>query len=191
MPAQSRNQLQRQNSTCPTPAPIDVTSLSDGDIAAFEAEIIAPDGTVVPLTEPLVASLSEYKAVGSNRRIEATCTLAPAGGGWTTRWNGHYILTLLRGAIANEAGQVNARSQVGVLMVDVNPDEPVAFENWLAGLVGEIHDAVKQGLAEAFGDLDGDGVRDMDEFYLGTNPLKSDTPTIRPEWVGGSSSDSP
>ncbi|MCB1095128.1 MAG: protease complex subunit PrcB family protein [Verrucomicrobiae bacterium] len=102
-------------------SPIDVASLGDGDIVAFEAEIIAADGTVTPLAEPLYAALSEYKASDDHQNIEAVYNLAPANG-WTAKWNGHYILTLPQGELTNESGQPNKRSAVGTLMVDIEPD---------------------------------------------------------------------
>ncbi|MGK0185383.1 MAG: hypothetical protein ACI9R3_001161, partial [Verrucomicrobiales bacterium] len=101
--------------------PIDIESLGDGDIAVFHAELIAPDGSVVDLPAPLIGSLRDFSTSSGNRRIEAVYTLAPADG-WTSRWNGHYILTLVRGQLANEAGQGNEAQDIGLLMVDIEPD---------------------------------------------------------------------
>ena len=63
--------------------------------------------------------------------------------------------------------------------------DPLPFERWLAKLFSTIDNATMHGLAEVFGDLDGDGTLDREEFFLGTNALKRDVPAIRPEWVRG------
>ena len=57
------------------------------------------------------------------------------------------------------------------------------FERWLEELLAQVPNAVEEGLADALGDLDGDGSPDIGEFFLGTNPLKDDIPFIRPEWI--------
>ena len=60
---------------------------------------------------------------------------------------------------------------------------PLPFEEWLAGVVENVADAARMGLAESLGDIDGDGTRDFEEFFLGMDPLKQDVPAIRPEFV--------
>lgn len=60
---------------------------------------------------------------------------------------------------------------------------PFPFEEWLAGVVESVDDAARKGLADVLGDLDGDGMRDEQEFFLGTDPLRQDVPPVRPEWV--------
>lgn len=101
--------------------PIDVESLGDGDIAIFQAELIAPDGSVETLSEPLIGTLQDYSAAGGNRRITAKYAIAPADG-WTSRWNGHFILTLVGGELSNEDGQVNEAQDIGLIVVDIEPD---------------------------------------------------------------------
>ncbi|MGK0188433.1 MAG: hypothetical protein ACI9R3_004244 [Verrucomicrobiales bacterium] len=101
--------------------PIDPNSLGDDDIAILSGVRIDPAGELQHLDEPIFAKLREFKPIEGGRHIEAIYILAPQGG-WTSSWNGHYELTLMRGALSNNAGQVNTARNIGNLLVDIPPD---------------------------------------------------------------------
>ena len=157
-----------------SPTPIDLSTVGDGDIAILKGQRIGPNGDVIDLENPLFATLRESNAMNGGRLIEAVYELAPAGG-WNSDWNGEYPLTLVRGELANEDGQLNQARDIGVVQIDIEPDLVIGEATIAVRQEGDkiLADVVAQLTSHTITDW-GQSVRRGNTFYLDANGQLSD-----------------